>query len=570
MNLRPLSLVALVLGCGPAGVEATGGTGSAEEASGTASLDSTAVDRGVASSAVTSSSDGAFDTGTTGAGQPTTSGSLGSSSSGSETSTEGSRPAPKAAYVEVAVALGIDVVHQSESSFATQGQAWGDFDRDGDLDLVLTSQLAPNHLFRGVKGVNFEAVEWGAEGLTHAQSVTTGAVFVDYDNDFWPDLYLLAWGPNSMLRNNQGQGFIDATSVSGLGDLGFGETAAWADYDGDGLLDVYIANNDTERPDRLLRNEGGGAFSDTGSMLDAEVRSRLAFSATFFDYDLDGDPDLYVGNDKSQGNVLWRNDGPGCGSWCFANVSDESDAGVGMLSMGLAVGDYDNDGDQDIFVSDLGPMVLLNNQTAQGVPGFVEVAEAAGALVDEELWMQYGWGAQFVDYDNDGWLDLYVALGRISSGPSRPNVMLRNRGDGTFQRLDDAAGAEDGGTSQGLATADFDEDGAVDLVVGNKNGPFSLFRNQGAPGRWLELELHGDGETVSTDAAGARVSVTDDAGRTQTRELIVGSSLGAGSALRLHFGFGDATPVSMTIRWPDGTLETWDDVPVNELHTVEF
>lgn len=569
MGPRLFGLAALAAGCGGQGTVVGDATTSRGEST------SVGTSVGTSDPATTSSSSSSHElsesssvTGslaaTTSGGRTGDSGGIGGSST---SAAEGGQPG---GYVEVAVALGIDAVQQSEDSFATQGQAWGDFDGDGVLDLALTSQLAPNYLFRGVNGRSFEPVDWGGEPLALAGSVSTGAVFVDYDNDSWPDLYVLARGANSMLRNQQGQGFVDATTGTGLGDVGFGETAAWADYDGDGLLDVYIANNDITLPDRLFHNEGDGGFSDVSATLDVEVRTRLGFSATFFDYDLDGDPDLYVGNDKHQGNVLWRNDGPGCGAWCFTDVSAESDAGIEMGSMGIAVGDYDNDGDQDMFVSDLGPMVLLNNQAAQGSPGFVEVAEASGALVDEEMWFQYGWGAQFVDYDNDGWLDLYVALGRLTSGPTRPNVMLRNNGDGTFNRLNHAAGAQDPGRSQGLAIADFDEDGWVDLLVGNQDGPYALFQNKGTEGTWLELALRGDGSIVSTDAVGALVAVTDDSGRTQTREVIVGSSLGAGSSARLHFGFGETTPVSMSVRWPDGTVDNRDEVSVNTLLSVEY
>ncbi|MGH1341765.1 MAG: CRTAC1 family protein [Nannocystales bacterium] len=493
-------------------------------------------------------------------------------STGTTTNTEstGSGMEAPVTYAEVSLSVGIDVAHESIDLFATEGQAWGDYDGDGVLDLVVTSQLAPNHLFRGTGSGSFDAIAWPVAGMELTATASTGAVFVDFDNDTLPDLYLLAFGENTMLRNDGAGGFTDVSLASGLADVGHGETAAWGDYDGDGLLDVYVANNEITLPDRLLHNDGGGSFSEMPGVLDITTRTRLAFSASFFDYDLDGDVDLYVVNDKAGGNVLWRNDGPGCGHWCFTDVSASSGAGLEMGSMGLAVGDYDNDGDQDVFISDLGPMKLLNNQAAQGQPVFVEVAEQAGALVDEELWNQYGWGAQFIDYDNDGWLDLYVAIGQLNFGAARPNVMLRNMHDGTFLRLPDAAGAEDTRRSQGLAIADYDEDGWVDILVGNAADSFALFHNEGGGASWLEIELRGDGETVSTDAVGARVSVTDDTGRTQTREVICGSSLGAGSMLRLHFGFGDASPTSMTIRWPDGSTETTYDVPVNILHSIDF
>ncbi|MCR9165216.1 MAG: CRTAC1 family protein [Nannocystaceae bacterium] len=472
-------------------------------------------------------------------------------------------------YDEVARAVGVDVVHQSIDPFTTQGVAWGDFDVDGVLDMVVTSHGAPNRSFRGVRGSTFEVAPWD-DAAALPTDISTGAVVVDYDNDSWPDLFVMADGPNTLLRNAGDGALVDVTQAAGLGDAGFGQTAAWGDYDGDGLLDVYIANYETELPDRLMHNDGGGVFSDANEAFPIETRTRLGFTASFFDYDLDGDVDLYVVNDKFGGNVLWRNDGPGCGGTCWVDVSASSGAGVQMEGMGLAVGDYDNDGDQDLFITNIGPMVLLQNQAAQGVDSFVDVSAEARALVDDNDWGQYGWGAQFVDYDNDGWLDLYVALGRVGPGPELPNAMLRNRGDGTFQRVPSAAGAEDQNRSQGLAVADYDADGWVDLLVGNANAPFALFRNRGADANWLEVELHGDGDVVSRDAVGSRISVVDERGHAQVREIIAGSSLGAGSSLRQHFGLGSAAPTSLTIRWPNGAVHTVEDVATNALVRVEY
>lgn len=499
--------------------------------------------------------------------RPTTTEQWATSSDGSTSTGDG--VSSTVTYDEVARAVGVDVLHQSIDPFTTQGVAWGDFDVDGALDMVLTSHGSPNRSFRGIPGGLFEVAPWD-DAAALALDVSTGAVVVDFDNDAWPDLFVMADGPNTLLRNAGGGALVDVTQVAGLGDAGFGQTATWGDYDGDGLLDVYLANYETELPDRLMHNDGGGVFSDANEALPLDTRQRLGFTASFFDYDLDGDADLYVVNDKFGGNVLWRNDGPGCDGVCWVDVSVPSGAGVEMEGMGLAVGDYDNDGDQDLFITNIGPMVLLQNQVAQGSAAFVDVSVEAGALVDDNDWGQYGWGAQFVDYDNDGWLDLYVALGRVGPGPEMPNVMLRNRGDGTFKRVPFSAGAEDRNRSQGLAIADYDEDGWVDLLVGNANAPFALFHNQGGDAHWLEVELHGDGETISRDAVGARVTVVDDSGHEQVREIIAGSSLGAGSALRQHFGFGAAVPVQMTIRWPDGEVDVIDDVPLDALVDVDY
>ena len=473
-------------------------------------------------------------------------------SSGSSSGGESGEPGTPGGYEEVSALVGIDVTHQSDDMFSAKGAAWADVDGDGRLDVFLTSQFAANTLLlQGDAGV-FEAVGTGEAPFALPEVLSTGAVFVDYDNDGRSDLHVLGRGPNTLLRNLGDQEWDDVSSASGLGDPGYGQTAAWADYDADGFIDVYVVNYASDHPDRLFRNNGDGSFVDVSAVLDESLRALRGFSATFFDYDLDGDVDLYVVNDKHDGNTLWRNEGAGCGGWCFSDVSSETGAGVEMESMGIAVGDYDNDGDQDVFVTNRGPMVLLRNETSTGQPGFTEVAAEAGALVDDPRWGQYGWGTQFLDYDNDGWLDLYVTLGRVGVGPSRPNVLLRNLGDGTFERLRDAGGAEDPRRSQGLAVADYDEDGWVDLLVANADEPYALFHNTGQGGRWLEVQLEGDGTSTARDALGAKVFVTDDEGRVQLREVIAGTSLGAGSSLRQHFGFGAAEPVAVHVEWPDG------------------
>ncbi len=254
------------------------------------------------------------------------------------------------------------------------GQAWGDYDNDGWVDLYVTGGLDENVLYRNQGDGTFD-ISSANNDVSLPGVWSGGAVWVDYDNDGWRDLYVLANGANVLLHNDGGSGFSDVTEVSGIGDVGKGSAAAWGDYDNDGLLDLYVANwscfpdcdpiDPTLASDHLYRNRGDGTFAAVSRLMDEEKLRGSGFAAAFFDADNDGDLDIYVVNDKLHnpiGNVLWRNDGPGCGGWCFGEVSAEMGANIAKHGMGLAIADYDNDLDLDIYFSDMvESMALLKN-----------------------------------------------------------------------------------------------------------------------------------------------------------------------------------------------------------------
>ena len=328
----------------------------------------------------------------------------------------------------------------------------GDYDSDGWLDLFLAGGQSPSTLYRNNGDGTFSIPEQAAD-VALANAWTGGAVWADYDNDGWRDLYVVAHGANVLLRNQAGAGFRDVTATAGVGDTGKGSTAAWGDYDGDGLLDLFVANwrcypecpRDNAAAlasDQLYRNRGDGTFEDVSPLLGDKLRG-AAFSASFadFDFDDDGDPDIYVVNDMVEhpiGNVLWRNDGPGCGGWCWRDASAETRTGAVRNGMGLAVGDYDNDLDLDFYFSDMGePMSLLQNVGGR----FRNATEAAGVGAGDGTVV--GWGTAFFDFDNDGWLDLFLAASgyaerfRSSTGSvglllPYANVLFRNRGYGNY------------------------------------------------------------------------------------------------------------------------------------------
>jgi enediyne biosynthesis protein E4 len=476
-------------------------------------------------------------------------------------------------FVDVTTSAGINSPRQPGSEKVT-GQAWGDYDQDGWLDLYVTDTNGPNTLYRNNGDGTFSLSDLKNQ-VALPDALSGGAVFADYNNDGWPDLYVMNWGTNVLYQNINGTSFIDITREAGVGDESNGKTASWGDYDQDGLLDLYLANwSCTPKcgrsfegdKDRLFHNNGDNTFTDVTAALGSKTRG-AGFVASFVDFDNDGDQDIYLINDEfinPIGNVLWRNDGAGCDLWCFTDVSEELGADTRVMGMGLATGDYDNDGDFDFYFSNAGPMTLLQNQG----DGFVNMALDAGV----EFGKSVGWGSVFFDYNNDGWSDLYLAIMDGVEGGTSINPLFENNGNGTFTNLAESSGAGNPGHSIGVAYADYDLDGWVDLVVGNFDEGYTLYRNQGAKlwtHNWLAFKLIGSGQ-VNRDAAGARVTVVDRNGRSQMQEVRIGSSLGSGDSLELHFGFGEDSPVLVEIRWPDGTLQQIETPPFNQRLQVTY
>ena len=510
------------------------------------------------------------------------------------------QPALPEPFVDVSATAGIDAQHQGSwdeyadfqdftDDYQMTGQAWGDYDNDGLLDLFVTGNLAPNVLYRN-NGDGTFAVSPLSASVALPASITGGAVWIDYDNDGWQDLYVLAMGPNTLFHNERGQGFTDVTDAANVGDAGKGTTAAWADYDADGYLDLYVANwscypqcdpvDHTLAQDRLYHNNGDGTFVDVTALLDLAKSRGASFTAGFLDYDNDGDQDLYVVNDKLQnpvGNVLWRNDGPGCDGWCWTDISADAAAAVELHGMGLATGDYDQDQDLDIFVSNMvDPGVLLANQ---GDGAFAEQAAALG--LPAAATNAVGWATAFLDYDNDGWQDLlfttteFIKFNDLEGAWGMlfpfPNALYRNQ-DGAFDDSTPASWRDDPRPSMGAALADYDQDGRIDFVTGDWNRGYTLYHNSGAVGGdngWVGIRLVGGG-LVNRDAIGARVTVTTDDGRSLMAEVNSGSNLGGGSDRTLHFGVGDAAISRLTIRWPDGLVQELQDVPHNRIWNIGY
>ncbi|MCB9145692.1 MAG: VCBS repeat-containing protein [Anaerolineales bacterium] len=457
----------------------------------------------------------------------------------------------------------------------TTGQAWGDYNNDGWVDLYVTDPIAKNTLYLNNGDGTFSVSPFSKQ-VELFNAYSQGASFADYDNDGWKDLIVVTWGADHLFRNENGQGFVDVSRQAGLAGEYNSKTASWGDFNNDGFLDLYIANwacypkcgrpMDAE-PDQLYQNNGDGTFSDVSDYLMGATNG-AGFVASFTDIDNDGDADIYLVNDEfvnATGNKLFRNDGAGCNGWCFTQIAKEAGADSRLFGMGLAVGDYNNDGFQDFYYSNVGPMELLQNQ---GDNTFKEVAETAGVQISNGI----TWGSVFLDYDNDGWRDLYVAVADTADHKDTgSNQLFHNNADGTFTSVACHNEATDVRMSIGVAYADYNHDGWVDLIVGNLDEGYRLYQNQqsqNSHNHWLSIELEGAGP-INRDAVGARVYLTTKNG-TQMQEVINGSSVMSGNALELNFGMGEEQSADIRIRWNDGTEQVFKNIQADQRYKLVY
>ena len=465
------------------------------------------------------------------------------------------------------------------------GAAWGDVNGDGAPDLFLTRLSDPAQLFvsDGKGGFQEEAA---ARGVAVTDAI--GAAFADYDNDGRPDLYIARTHADVLLRNVGSGHFENVTAAAGIRESSPSTGVAWGDYDNDGRLDIYVTSYITclgawtnpyaltsrvrYYPDTLYHNNGDGTFSAATSRLGRGATSGAGFGAAWFDYNGDNRQDLYLGNDfigeRPDHNHLWRNNGRAGGGKEFTDVSAQSDTALFNNTMGIAVGDFDRDLRLDLALSDIGAKKLLRNR---GNGTFADIASSARVArpLQRSTVQSITWGVGSYDFNLDGWEDLYFAAGNVirrpQAGGAQRNELYVNDGTGKhFLDLSAASGGDDAGDSKGVAFADYDGDGRVDIAVVDQGGPPRLYRNvtprEGS--HWLEVDARG---TVSSrDGCGARIVVRLGDGTRMLRQVYC-----SGNQTTVHFGLGRATTIAgLEISWPSGIRQTLGNVRIDRRITV--
>ena len=514
-------------------------------------------------------------------------------------------------FSEVTTASGVDFVHFNGFSGEfyypeTYGSGAAFFDADGDgwqdiylvngTDLTGPPSEAPpvNRLFRNQGGGTFsDATEASGAG---DPGYGQGVAAADYDGDGDQDLFVANFGPNVLLRNEGGGSFADVTGESpGLGDPRWGSSPGFLDYDLDGDIDLFVANYvhftleinvpcgdgtgnrsycepSVYKPiaDILYRNDGG-RFTDVTRAAGITLEGR-GLGVAFSDYDLDGDTDIYVANDGTM-NFLYDNRRGTFVDVGLTSGTRYNEFGHAEAGMGVDFGDYDNDGDQDLFVTNFaGETNTLYRNEGQGRFGIFD--EEAGLAGPSKL--PLGFGTKFIDFDNDADIDIFVANGHVvhrvqEADPAQryrqPNQMFRNDGGTRFTDVSAEMGQEfiEVNVGRGTAVGDYDNDGDLDLLVTTVAASARLLRNDGGNRRrWLFVELVG---ALHPDALGARVTVTAD-GRSQVKERQSGSSYLSSHDPRLHFGLDQSSRADVEVRWPDGSTQRLSGVAADQVLRV--
>ncbi len=430
------------------------------------------------------------------------------------------------------------------------GVAIGDYNNDGREDIYVSRHILPNLLYRNNGDGTFTDVA-GPAGVAF-EGTTTCSVWGDTDNDGDLDLYLGNRDEANILYRNNGDGtFTDISESAGVNTLFRTRAVLFGDINQDGFIDLYVAN--MTAPNYMFRNNGDNTFTDITLASNTQDYG-IAMGSLFFDYDNDGDLDLYLTHDANQPYILYQNDGTGR----FRDVSEESNTNYAGQGMGVDVGDMNNDGFLDIYITNLYENTLFLNN---GDGTFSNLTASAGV---GDLGM--GWGTIWLDCENDGLQDIYVSNDSYFS--PFPNLLYRNNGDYTFQAISHSSPLSSMYGGYGVASADFNADGRVDIFLANSgNDGNQLFTNlTNNANNWVKVKLEG---TQSNRAAiGARVEI-EAGGKIMVDEITAGASYASHNSFILHFGLGTAEVAErLKIRWPNGLVEEYEQLATNTSYLV--
>lgn len=518
-------------------------------------------------------------------------------------------------FVDITEQSGINFKHIStpEKRYIVESMSGGvavfDYDNDGYLDIYFVNSLTVDllksngktrsALYHNNGNGSFTDVtdKAGVSGIGWGM----GVAVADYNNDGFDDLYVTCVGPNHLFKNNGNGTFSDVTQKAQVGDPRWSAGAAFVDYDNDGYLDLFVSNyvafDFNKLPefgksklcqykgvpvqcgprglpgdgDTLYHNNGDGTFTDVTKKAGVtDPEGYYGMGVICSDFDQDGLIDIYVANDSTP-NFYYHNNGDGTfKDLGFTSGTAVNENGSEQGSMGVTVGDYDHDGKLDLFVTNFDDdyNTLYHND---GRNSFTDVSYAAKVAAVSLPYV--GWGTKFFDYDNDGWVDLFVANGHVY--PQIPtyrqrNFVHKNNRDGTFTEL----GAELGApflqkrAARGVAFGDLDNDGDVDVVINNLDGAPQLLRNDGGNANNSVL-IKTIGVKSNRDGIGARIKIVSG-DLTQIDEVRSGDSYISQSDLRLHFGLERRTKIDLIeIRWPNGMIEAIKDASVNKILTIK-
>ena len=510
-------------------------------------------------------------------------------------------------FQEVGKEIGLDFVHSIgdnelsnivESSGA--GTAFLDYNQDGYIDLYVCSgtwnkdlssgdkpdKMPENHLYSNRRDGTFEDVtrKAGVGGPWYSMGVTVG----DYNNDGYPDLYVSNYGTNVLYKNNGNDTFTDVTKHAkvGGGENEFSVGAVWFDYDNDGFLDLYVGNYlnfDPDykyfyapdgfpgplaydaQPDILYHNNGDGTFEDVTKKMGFFDIDGRGMGVSAIDYNDDGFVDIYVANDHSM-NYLWQNNGgKGFTDMGIPSGTAFGQSGESAVSMAVDFADYNGDGLTDIFVSDDKYCRLYENK-GNGI--FTDQSYTSGIAMPAGQFV--GWSSSFIDYNNDGLVDIYKANGALKHLYGQEDQVFENIGDGKFKDVSLELGKffMQKLVGRGACFGDYDNDGDIDGYIINLNDHGAFLRNnKGNQNNWITLNLVGT--TSNRDGIGSRVKVTSG-GKVQTAQKKSTTGYLSQNDPRMHFGLAKNEIVDIIeIKWPSGKIQVLNNVKVNQILSVK-